>query len=56
MGSELYKPIVHGGTIVRDESASIVMIAGANCDGDNVGELLDEGLDFTRLFPFWFRT
>ena len=39
---------------MQDESASIVVVAGANCDGDNVGELLDEGLDFTRLFHSGF--
>jgi hypothetical protein len=40
---------------MRDESASIVMIAGAECDGNNIGELLDEGPDFTRLFHSGFR-
>jgi hypothetical protein len=39
---------------MRDKSASVVMIAGANCDWNNIGELLDEGLDFTRLFHSGF--
>ena len=49
MGSELDKPIVHGGTIVRDESASIVMIAGANCDRNDARQLSNERSDLTRL-------
>jgi hypothetical protein len=39
---------------MQDESASIVVIAGAKSDGNNIGELLDEGLDFTRLFHSGF--
>jgi hypothetical protein len=34
---------------MRDESASIVMIAGANCKGNNVRKLTDESRNFTRL-------
>ena len=39
---------------MRGESASIVVVAGTKCDGNNVGELLDESLDFTRLFHSGF--
>ena len=34
---------------MRDESASIVMIAGANCDRNNVRKLSDEPRNFARL-------
>ena len=34
---------------MRNESASVVMIAGANCDGNKVRKLSDERPDFTRL-------
>jgi hypothetical protein len=35
---------------MRNESASIVMAAGANCDGKNVRKLSNERPDLTRLF------
>jgi hypothetical protein len=35
---------------MRDRSASIVVIAGANSDGNNVRKLADEPCDFTRSF------
>jgi hypothetical protein len=35
---------------MRDESASIVMIAGANCDRNEVRKLADECSNLTRLF------
>jgi hypothetical protein len=35
---------------MRNESASIVMIAGANCDRNEVRQLSNERSDFTRLF------
>ena len=38
-----------------DESASIVMIAGANCDGNEVRKLSDETSDFRLLFNPSFR-
>ena len=34
---------------MRDESASIVMIAGANCDGNEVRQLSDEPRNIARL-------
>ena len=35
---------------MRNESASIVMIAGANCDWNEVRQLSNERSDFPRLF------
>ena|ERR1700730_14680615 len=35
---------------MRNESASIVMIAGANCHWNEVCQLSNERSDFTRLF------
>src|ERR1700676_5137285 len=35
---------------MRGESASIIMIAGANCDWNEVRQLSNEHSDFTRLF------
>jgi hypothetical protein len=35
---------------MRGESASIVVIAGANCDWNEVRQLSNEHSDFTRLF------
>jgi hypothetical protein len=34
---------------MRDKSASIVMIAGANCDRNNIRRLPNESRNFTRL-------
>ena len=35
---------------MRNDSASVVMIAGANCDGNEVRKFSNERSDFTRLF------
>jgi hypothetical protein len=35
---------------MQDESASIIMITGANCDRNEVRQLSNEHSDFTRLF------
>jgi hypothetical protein len=48
--SEIDEPPVDRRPIIGDESASIVMIAGANCDRNEVRQLSDEPRDFTRLF------
>ena len=39
---------------MRDESASIVVIAGANCDRNDVRQLPYETPDFTGLFHSGF--
>ena len=49
MGPKFDEPPVDRRPIMRDESASIVMIAGANGDGNNVRQLSNEPRDFTRL-------
>jgi hypothetical protein len=35
---------------MRDRSASLVVIAGANRDGNNIGKFSNERSDFMRLF------
>ena len=39
---------------MRGEPASIVVIAGTNSDGNNIGKFLDQDPDFTGLFRSGF--
>ena len=49
VGSEINEPFVDRGPIMRGESASIVMIAGANCDRNKFRKFPDKPRNFTRL-------